>query len=73
MLSNYIQLIPGAINELIASVRDTQKLTQADRYGLLAAILDESLTEEERRSIDRLIRYLIRGKIEVVDECSTLA
>jgi hypothetical protein len=36
-----IQLIPGAISELLAVVRDTHKITKADRYGLMAAILDE--------------------------------
>lgn len=61
-----INLLPGAINELIASVTDTQQLTLLDRYGLMAAILDENATEEERRSIDRLIRSLVRGKIQVV-------
>lgn len=73
MLSNYIQLIPGAINELIATVRETQKLTQADRYGLLAAVLDESLSEEERRSIDRLIRSCVRGRVQMINELSAVA
>lgn len=44
-------LLPGAINELIATVTDTHRLTKADRYGMMAAILDESISEEERDSL----------------------
>lgn len=68
--SMFINLLPGAINELIASVAQTHRLTKADRYGLLAAILDESITEDERYSIDRLIRSLVKGRIQIVDELS---
>ena len=49
-----INLIPGAINDLIATVIETHCLTKADRYGMMAAILDESTTDEERGSLDLL-------------------
>ncbi len=65
-------LLPGAISEMLAAVADTHTLTTADRYGLMAAILDDSLPEEERRSIDRLLRSLRRGYVQVVDEISIL-
>ncbi|GAB4345510.1 MAG: hypothetical protein Fur0042_10210 [Cyanophyceae cyanobacterium] len=39
----------------------------ADRYGLLAALLDDSLNPEERASIDRLLRLVRRGKVVVED------
>ncbi len=67
-----IKLLPGAINEIVANVTDTQKITQADRYGLMAAILDESITEDERRSVDRLIRLLVKGRIQVTNEISMM-
>lgn len=67
-----VNLLPGAINELIATVTDTRCLTKADRYGMMAAILDESITEEELGSLDRLIRSLVKGRIQVVDELSIL-
>ncbi len=67
-----VDLLPGAVNELMVSVSDRRSLTQADRYGLMAAILDDSLPEEERRSIDRLLRSLRRGYVKVVDEISAL-
>ncbi|MGB3509524.1 MAG: hypothetical protein WBA93_09805 [Microcoleaceae cyanobacterium] len=62
-----VNLLPGAINEIMASVAHSCCLTQSDRYGLMASILDESVTEEDRRSVDRLLRYVIRGKILVAD------
>ena len=65
-----LNLLPGAINEIIASVTDRHCLTQADRYGLMAAMLDDSLNEEERRCIDRLLRSVVRGRVKVVDDLS---
>ncbi|MEB3343676.1 hypothetical protein [Okeania sp.] len=61
-----VNLLPGAINEIMASVANSSLLTQSDRYGLMAAILDESITEEERRSVDRLLRSVLRGRIKVL-------
>lgn len=68
-----VNLLPGAINELMVSVSDRRSITQADRYGLMAAILDESLTEEEHRSIDRLLRSILRGRIQVVTDLSVIS
>ncbi len=65
-----INLIPGAINELLATVADTHCLTKADRYGMMAAILDEATTEEERSSLDRLLRSFAKGRIQVSDDLS---
>ena len=67
-----INLLPGAISELLAVVRDTHQLTKADRYGLMAAILDESIGEEDRFSLDRLLRSISRGRVTIVDELSTV-
>ncbi|MCT7953634.1 hypothetical protein [Laspinema palackyanum] len=67
-----IKLLPHAISELMAQVSATRKITLADRYGLMAAILEESLEEEDRFSIDRLLRSLRRGRLQIVDEISSL-
>jgi hypothetical protein len=67
-----INLLPGAISEILAVVRDTHQITKADRYGLMAAILDESISEEDRFSLDRLIRSIYRGRVNIVDELSTV-
>lgn len=67
-----ILLLPGAIAELFASASNTGRLTLADRYGLLAAILDDSLSEEERDCIDRLLRSAVRGRLEIADDLSVV-
>lgn len=68
-----INLLPGAVYAIIASVGNNNYLTQADRYGLMAAILDESLSEDERKSIDRLLRAVALRRIHVVDELSAIS
>lgn len=60
-----VKLLPGAINEIMASVADKCPLTPEYRYGLMAAILDDSLSEEERCSVDRLLRSVVRGRVEL--------
>ncbi|MGB3404441.1 MAG: hypothetical protein WBA77_17280 [Microcoleaceae cyanobacterium] len=67
-----IQLLQFALGELFAQAHSTGYVTLADRYGLMAAILDESLSEEERRAVNRLLRAICRGKIKVIDEISTV-
>ncbi|MBE9143806.1 hypothetical protein [Planktothrix mougeotii] len=67
-----VQLLQSALGDLFAQANTTGHLTLADRYGLMAAILDESLSEEERRCIDRLLRAVSRGRIKIVDDLSSL-
>ena len=61
-------LLPGAIAEMLVSVSESGKLSLGDRYGLLAASLDEQLPEEERRAINRIIHAVSRGKITVTTD-----
>lgn len=68
-----IRLLPGAISDLFAQASSTNQITLADRYGLLAALLEDSITEEERASIDRLLYALNRGRLKVTAELSTLS
>ena len=67
-----VNLIPSALGELFAEVNNRGYITLADRYGLLAAIFDETLTEDDKRSIDRLLRSVRRGRIKLVDELSAI-
>ncbi|NJL02975.1 MAG: hypothetical protein HC838_01845 [Spirulinaceae cyanobacterium RM2_2_10] len=64
MLNN-IELIPGAISAILADTADTGILTQGDRYGLLAAILDENLPDDERRAVNRILRAVRRGRVQL--------
>ncbi|AFZ60646.1 hypothetical protein H6G54_04915 [Anabaena cylindrica FACHB-243] len=66
----HIQILPGAVSEIIASSADTGVLTLADRYGLMAAILDESKDKEEEEALNRLLRRVVKGRIQVLDRIS---
>ncbi|MEQ8959187.1 MAG: hypothetical protein RLP02_14915 [Coleofasciculus sp. C2-GNP5-27] len=68
-----VRLLPGAIADLFAQVSMCGKITLADRYGLMAALLEDSLTEEERNSIDRLLHSLCRGRMQIVNEISLIS
>ncbi|QZZ22936.1 hypothetical protein J5X98_11650 [Leptothermofonsia sichuanensis E412] len=67
-----VTLLPSAISELFAQVSVTGKITLADRYGLMAAMLSESISEEEIDCIDRLLYALRKGHVQIVDELSTI-
>ncbi len=67
-----IYLIKSALADLFAQVSFSGVLTLADRYGLMAAIFDDSLTLDERGSIDRLLRSVARGRLKIVNEISAL-
>ena len=67
-----VQLIPGAISEMLASVTDTGSLTLADRYGLMAAVLDDSLDKQDRYSVNRLLRSVLKGRVKIVNELSAI-
>ena len=61
-------LLPNAIADLYADVIEDGKITLPNRYGLMASVLDNSLTEEEEQSINRLLYAVRRGRLKVVDE-----
>ncbi|HEY9616038.1 MAG TPA: hypothetical protein V6C64_04315 [Microcoleaceae cyanobacterium] len=67
-----ISLLPTAISDLFAHASITGKMTLADRYGLMAALLDESISDEEMSCIDRLLYGLRKGRIQVVNELSVV-
>ncbi len=71
-LNSFPHLIPGAVSDLFAQASGSKRITKADRYGLMAAILADSLSEEERASIDRLIRSTRRGRVKVVNDVSAI-
>lgn len=71
MLIMQVQLLPNAISELYAQVSNSGKVTLADRYGLMAAVLDESLDEEERMAVNRILYAIHKRKLVVVDEISS--
>lgn len=68
-----IELLPSALSELFADVSLSREVTIADSYGLLAAILSDSLSEEERQCVDRLLWAVRGGRVYRVDKLSALA
>lgn len=72
-MSVQLRLLPGAISDLFAESSNSNQITLADRYGLLAAMLEESITEEERASIDRMLYSLHRRRMRVVSEISAMS
>lgn len=67
-----ISLLPTAISEILVNASSSGKLTLADRYGLMAALLLETLSEEEQSSIDRLLYAVRKGRLQIVDELSVV-
>ena len=65
-------LLPSAISELFSQASRSGKLTYADRYGLMAAVMSDSLEAEERTAIDRLLHAISRGRVQLSDELSAL-
>lgn len=63
-----VNLIPGSVSEMLAMARQTGRLKKADQYGLMAAVLEESLSDEEARAVNRLLRSVQRGKVKIIDE-----
>ncbi len=68
-----LELLPSALSDLFAQVMVTGKLTIADRYGLLAALLDEAVSKDDLHNIDRLLRSIRRGRVTVVEEISNIS
>jgi hypothetical protein len=67
-----VKLLPTALYELFATASVSGRLTLADRYGLMAALLEESLLDEELCVINRLLYAVRQGRIALVDEISVL-
>ena len=67
-----ISPLPSGIYELFAQSTVSGKITLADRYGILAALMDESVSEEELDCINRLLHALRKGRLQVVDEISSV-
>ncbi|MBD2312613.1 hypothetical protein H6G20_13155 [Desertifilum sp. FACHB-1129] len=66
-----LDLLPTALADLFAQVSAQGYITTADRYGLLAALLDDdSLSEEEKTAINRLLWAVAKKRIAIVEQIS---
>ncbi len=64
---------PHTMAELFAQVVTSGVITLADRRTMQAAVLQDSLSEEERQVLDRLLYAVCKGRIRVLDSNSALA
>jgi hypothetical protein len=62
-MRSQVCLLPSALAEIVVESSRSRQLTISDRDGLMAALLDESLTEDDRQPIDRLLYALRRGRL----------
>jgi len=58
---------PGNLSELFFQIYWSGRLTQSHRQYLRAILLQESLSEEEQSSINRLIYAVRRGWLKLTD------
>ncbi len=72
-MSNQVNLLPYALADLFAEAVSTGRITVADRYGIMAALLDNTLSEEEYSMVDRLLYGIRRGWLQVVNDISAVA
>ncbi len=59
-------LLPFAISDMFVQVTESRSLSMTDRYGLMAAVLQETLTEDERGCVDRILRLICRKQLKTV-------
>lgn len=61
-------LLPDAISELFVEVIETGQITLSDCQGLMAALFNSPLTEDEKNSVNRLLHSVRQGRLKVVEE-----
>ena len=66
-------LLPNGFTDLIVQVTHSGKITQADRYDLMAVLMNPDATSEEFFWIDRLYWRLKQGYLEIVDDLSSIS
>lgn len=65
-MSCYLQLLPGALPAMAQAVEQNRCVTLTDRYGLMAAVFDESLPDQERKMVNRILKGVQEGQIRVL-------
>ncbi len=57
----------SSLAEVFYQVSHSGNLTRTERYGLMSAILETALSEEEKAAIDRLLHAARRGWVTILD------
>ncbi len=64
---------PHTMAEMFAQITTSGVITLADRYMMKTAVLQESLSDEERQVLDRLLYAIRKGRVRLIDNLSALA
>ncbi|GAB4305975.1 MAG TPA: hypothetical protein IGS52_04250 [Oscillatoriaceae cyanobacterium M33_DOE_052] len=55
------------ISEIFYQIWHSGQITYHHRWGLMSALMQDSLNQEEREAIDRLLHAVRRGWLRLVD------
>lgn len=64
----YVNFYKQTISEIFYQIWQTKQISARHRWGLRSALMQDSLSEDERDAIDRLLHAVRRGWLQVVDE-----
>lgn len=62
-----LNLLPSVFSEMFFNAIQSGSLNKTDRYGIMAALLENRLDVEEQKAIDLLLRAAAKGRIALVD------
>ena len=68
MIDRVVEGTSEAVSEIFYSVAETGVLNLSDYYKLMAASLNEALDEQEIGSINRVLYFVRKRRIAVVDD-----
>jgi hypothetical protein len=67
-MTDRVEGISDAVSEIFYRVAETGVLNLSDYYKLMAAALNEALDEQEIGSINRVLYFVRKRRIAVVDD-----
>ena len=62
------QVNPQIISEILTGVQNNDFLTLADHYQLMDCTFDRSIDEQQRNSINGILKLVHRGKVKLVNK-----
>lgn len=65
------EVLSQTVSDIIGAVGASGVLRPCDYSQLMAASLNESLNDYERKTINRVLRFVRKGRIKIVDEISS--
>ena len=65
------EVFSNSVSEILGSIGVTGVMKLSEYGQLMTAILSETLNETERKSVDRMLRFVRRGRIKIEDDLSS--